>query len=93
MNKKALMNLKEIDHKIDLLYEQKEKLVKKLMEKYGNGAEATIDVGGESPFMRVKLIDNSNPFSDEKPVLYRMASFRRYDVKIDFLKKAPKDKE
>ena len=89
-----MLKLKEIDEKIDALYEMKSKSVARILEKKGDSVGyMKLESGDgkplEKPWMRITLTDNLMPFSD-RDVIYRTARFMRYEVKIDYLKTEPK---
>ena len=89
VSEKQMLKLKEIDEKIDELYEMKSRIVEKILSAKGDSTGIMYVEGLEKPWMRITLTDNFQPFM-EREVIYRVASFRRYDSKIEYLKHEPK---
>ena len=92
LTKKQMLKLKEINEKIDELFEMKSRIISRILENKGNSigvAKLEEPVEGKS-WMRIQLIDNMMPFT-EKDIVWRSCAFRRYEVKIEYLVKEPKE--
>lgn len=92
LSKKQMLKLKEINEKIDELFEMKSKIISRILENKGDsiGVMKLEETEDGKPWMRVQLIDNLMPFS-EKDVIWRSCAFRRYEVKIEYLVREPKE--
>lgn len=92
LNKKQMLKLKEINDKIDELFELKSKLISRILEAKGDsiGVMKLDDEKLAKPWMRIQLIDNMMPFT-EKDVVWRSTAFRRYEAKIEYLVREPKE--
>lgn len=81
--------LVSIDEKIKFLYEQKKQVMKDLIG--GNPSFTFIqNVGGDKPWRRVVVSDSLLSLKEEG-TLHRVATFNRYEAKIDLLKNQPKE--
>ena len=78
-----------IESKIKHLYEQKKIVMKDLIG--GNPSFTFIqNVGGDKPWRRVVITDSLILLKEEE-TLHRVATFNRYEAKIDLLKNQPKE--
>lgn len=84
-----MLKIKELRDQIEGLYEVQDKLIKSILSKKGDSTGILEIQGLDKPFMRITLTDNYQPFIDRDAV-FRIASFRRYEAKIDYLRNMPK---
>lgn len=78
-----------IDEKIKYLYDQKKQVMKDLI---GSNPSFTFiqNVGGDKPWRRVVITDSLIALKEDE-TLHRVATFNRYEAKIDLLKNQPKE--
>ena len=89
MTAKQAQLLFSIDAKITSLYEKKDKLIKKIISTSGPSNELVLEVGGEKPFARVKVVDQIKTI-EEGTMLFKSVGIGRFTSTISRLAKAPK---
>jgi hypothetical protein len=92
ITKEEILDLDAIDKQIDALYKLRDEKRKAISSRTGEGTVCYLheDVENESKYLRITITDNIRKLQAGE-TLFRAASINPVDIKIERLKREPKD--
>ena len=92
ITKERVLKIESLKSQIDKLYQELDAEVASLYKEFGEVSECYLheDVTSDSKYLRIAITDNIKKLQSGE-TLFRAASIKPVDLKIDRLKREPKD--